>query len=100
MDALLSLKSVSSSRDISKLRNIYDSVEIYSRNLNTLDVNSTHYGPILISVIMSKLPEEFRLDISRLMPWEIRNYRGGWSKKKKKAVKSPLTHATGTLGTL
>ena len=76
MDSLLALRPIASSRDISELRNIYDSIEIHSRNLEMFDVNSEHYGPILISVIMSKLPEDFRLDISRLMPagkWELKH---------------------------
>ena len=75
MDALLALKSISSSRDIQNLRSIYDTIEIHARNLENYDVNSEHYGPILISIIMNKLPDDFRLDISRLMPpgkWELK----------------------------
>ena len=46
---------------------MYDSIEINVRSLKTLDISSKHYGPILVSIIMSKLPSEIRLVISRSM---------------------------------
>ena len=49
-------------------------IEIHSRNLTMFDANAEHYGLILISIIVSKLPDELRLDISREMPareWKL-----------------------------
>lgn len=73
-DALLPLPSVPSSHNILELTNVYDTIEIHARNLQNFDINPEHYGPILISVIMSKLPDDFRLNILRMMPagkWEF-----------------------------
>ena len=66
MDVLLSLPNVESCSDI--LRKMLDVIETTSRNLRPHDIDSNHYGPILISVILKKLPEEFRLELSRHMP--------------------------------
>ena len=74
MDVLISLEAVTSAKDITSLRKLFDKIEIHARNLNIFDVNAEHYGPILISIIMNKLPDEIRLDISRNMPtgkWKL-----------------------------
>ena len=68
MDVLIELNAVPSVKDIEKLVKLYDTIEIHARNLITFDVNLEHYGPILISIIMSKLPEQLRLGISRQTP--------------------------------
>ena len=74
MDVLLSLPNVESCSDIHILRKMLDVIETTSRNLRPHDIDPNHYGPILISVIMKKLPEEFRLELSRQMPvgkWDL-----------------------------
>ena len=74
MDVLLSLPDVESCSHIRLLRKILDVIETTSRNLRPHNIDSNHYGPILISVIMKKLPEEFRLELSRQMPvgkWDL-----------------------------
>ena len=74
MDVLLSLPNVESCSDIRLLRKILDVIETTSLNLRPHNIDSNHYGPILISVIMKKLPEEFRLELSRQMPvgkWDL-----------------------------
>ena len=74
MDVLISLPNVESCSDIRLLRKILDVIEITSLNLRPHNIDSNHYGPILISVIMKKLPEEFRLELSRQMPvgkWDL-----------------------------
>lgn len=48
-----------------ELREMYDFVEANVRSLQRLGVNAKEYGTILSPVIMNKLPEEFRLVISR-----------------------------------
>ena len=66
MNVLLSLPDVESSSDIRLLRKMLNVVETTSRNLRPHNIDSNnHYGPILISVIMKKIPEEFRLELSR-----------------------------------
>ena len=74
MDVLLSLPNVESCSDIHLLRKMLDVIKTTSRNLRPHNIDSNHYGPILISVIMKKLPEEFRLELSRQMPvgkWDL-----------------------------
>ena len=65
MDVLLSLLNVESCSDIHLIQKMLDVIETTSRNLHLHDIDSNHYGPILISVIMKKLPKEFRLELSR-----------------------------------
>ena len=74
VDVLLSLPNVESCSDIRLLRKMLDVIETSSHNLRSLNIDSNHHGPILISVIMKKLPEKFRLELSRQMPvgkWDL-----------------------------
>ena len=74
MDVLLSLPNIEFCSDIRLLRKILDAIETTSRNLRLYDIDSNHYGPMLISVVMKKLPEEFPLEHTRQMPvgkWEL-----------------------------
>nr|XP_047144811.1 uncharacterized protein LOC100214846 [Hydra vulgaris] len=73
MDALLNIQPTQSNK-VSEIRTIFDLVEIHTKNLELLNVNSEDFGPVLVSVIMSKLPKDFKLDITRKMPlgkWKI-----------------------------
>ena len=38
------------------------------RNLRSLDIETFHYGVVLISIVMSKRPEDIKLQISRSEP--------------------------------
>ena len=74
MDGLLSLPTVSSQHDVKGLRHLYDAVESHVRGLRALGVPTESYGGMLISIIMSKLPAEIRLIVSREVTtdsWEI-----------------------------
>ena len=65
MDILLNLEPVTSQHDLRKLRQLYDLVESQVRGLTALGVGSDSYGSLLCSILMNKLPQEFRLIISR-----------------------------------
>ena len=74
IDVLLALHPVSSSSNITDLRKIYDKVETVSRNLQRFEVHAEYFSPILIALLMKKLPSDLRLQVSRNMPqgkWEI-----------------------------
>ena len=74
MDILLSLPNAESCSDIRLPRKMLDVIETTSRNLRPSDIDYNHCGPILISVIVKKLPEEFRLELSRQMlvgKWDL-----------------------------
>ena len=67
IDNLLNLPSVGSSKDVKKLCQLYGDIENNVRSLTNLKVASSHYGPVLISIVMSKLPDDIKLVVSRFM---------------------------------
>ena len=61
-------------RSVQELRNLFDQVESHVRSLDTLNVLSEHYGPLLIPIILERLPDDIKLQISRSMGqenWQI-----------------------------
>lgn len=64
MDALLKIEAVTSD-NLKALRHLYDLVEAQVRGLKALGVTSDSYGSLLSSVLLSKIPREIRLIISR-----------------------------------
>ena len=75
IDKLLSLTPVTSEKDVQKLRTLFDIVEVNIRNLRSMNIETAHYGPVLISIVMSKIPNEIKLIVSRAMgnddKWDI-----------------------------
>ena len=74
MNALLALDKVRSSFHIRELRSVYDKVVVNLRALRAYDIHSKHFGPMLIPVILEKLPADIKLEISRKMgvnEWEL-----------------------------
>ena len=75
MQKLLNLKPIENVKEICLLRKIYDIIEIQIRSLENLGYESDRYGPLLIPIITSKLPQELNLLISRQFEssesWEI-----------------------------
>ena len=65
MNRILKLECVTSCKTIKPLRSLYDQVEGHVRSLYTVGVKSQEYGPLLIPIIVEKLPEEIKLEISR-----------------------------------
>ena len=56
------------------LRRLYDKMMVHIRGLKSLGIETTHYGNVLIPVLMSKLPDEVRLRVARENreeTWEI-----------------------------
>ena len=51
--------------DLKDLRKLYDRVETQVRSLDNLGIEFKNYGPMLVPVLMSKLPTELKLIISR-----------------------------------
>ena len=74
MDALLGLSAVASHNNLKALRSLYDTVETHVRGLRALNVHAESYGGLLTSILMSKLPTEIRLIVSRELTedkWEV-----------------------------
>ena len=66
MDTLLELEPVVSPTNIKALRHLYDKVEFQVRSMKSLGVPLDSYGKnLLSSLFMTRLPQEFRLIISR-----------------------------------
>ena len=58
-------KPITSLREVEALRDLYNKVETRIRSLENLGIDSTKYGPLLIPVLLSKIPEELNLICSR-----------------------------------
>ena len=75
MDKLMSIKPVTFARDLKRIREVFDLIEVHVRNLSSLEIETSQYGPVLVSIVMSKLPTEIKLIISRSMPlnegWDV-----------------------------
>ena len=65
MDELLTVEPITSQSDLRGLGRMYDLVESQVRGLRSLGVASESYGSLLSSVLISKLPQELRLIVSR-----------------------------------
>ena len=74
MENLLGIDAITSQHNLKGLRHLYDTVETQVRGLRSLGVPATTYGSLLSSVLMSKLPQELRLIVSREVrdeEWEL-----------------------------
>ena len=65
MNDLLQLPPVFSERDIPRLRKLFDDCEAHFRGLQALGVNENTYSSVVVPASMQKLPENFRLTVTR-----------------------------------
>ena len=70
MDTLLNVSVISTHHDVKGLRKLHDSVEAHVRGLRALGLPPDSYGGLLTSVLISKLPPEIRLIVSRAITGE------------------------------
>ena len=68
METLLSFVAVTADNHLRDLRRLYDQAEANIRSLRALGVEPESYGTMLSSVLLSKLPPELRLIVSRKVP--------------------------------
>ncbi len=74
MEVLLNLEPVTSNHNLKGLRSLYDQIESRVRALKALGITSEAYWTQLSSVLMNKLPSEFRLVVSEHIVgdnWEL-----------------------------
>ena len=69
MNALLKIDKIVNT-NAKELRNIHDKVEMNIRALDSAGVSSTYFGPLLIPIVLEKLPSVVRLQISRKLGTE------------------------------
>ena len=75
MNKLLNLEPVCGLSAVKELRQLYDTIETQVRSLNSLGLNERNYGAMLVPVVMSKLPQEVKLVITRQFgknSWDIK----------------------------
>ena len=65
MNNLLNIENVNSLSDLKKLRHLHDEIETQVRSLNNIELKAENYGPMLIPVLMTKLPQDLKIIISR-----------------------------------
>ena len=65
VETLLALPAIESSKDLQNLRCLYDRTEATVRSLREVGVSDESYGTILTPIIMTKVPSELRLILSR-----------------------------------
>ena len=76
MEHLLNLQAVTDSRELRKLRKLYDTIEQDIRGLRSLDVEVSSYGSLLISVIQGQFPRDILIDVGKEMK---RKHGGVWN---------------------
>ena len=62
---LLNLTPVFSDKDTTRLRKLYDSCSAHFRGLKALGVDETTFAAVVVPAVLQKLPEAFRLTITR-----------------------------------
>ena len=70
MDEIVKLPPRTSDQT-SSLRFVYDKLSVHVRGLKSLGVSAEQYGSLLIPIVMSKLPDDVRLQIARNTKEEI-----------------------------
>ena len=65
METLLNLSAVSGQHDLRGLRRLHNEVEAKVRSLKAFGVERDSYGTMLTSVLLTKLPPEVRLIVTR-----------------------------------
>ena len=68
MESVLNLSAVSGEQDLRSLRQLYNDIEANIRSLKALGVEQESYGTMLTSVLLTKLPPEVRLIVTRKAP--------------------------------
>ena len=75
MKSLLEIPEMNTVENVETLRSMYDNIETQIRSLEHLGIKSEMYGPMLVPIVMSKIPSEINLIISRQLDkndcWEI-----------------------------
>ena len=77
MNKLLKLNKIKSGANVKELRTLFDQIESQVRSLSTVGVLSEHYGPLLIPIVLERLPNEISLEISRALGksnWKIDDF--------------------------
>ena len=75
IEVLTKLPKVESIGEVKKLRSLCDTVESNVRGLEGMEISSEMYGCFLTPIVPQKLPEEFRIAITRNLESETWNLK-------------------------
>ncbi len=84
VNKLIQLSPVFRERDTQRLRKLYDSCEAHNRALKSLGVNEESYSTIVVPAILEKMPEQFRLTITRgtnFVEWTMQEMLNAFEKE-------------------
>ena len=76
MNVLLKLPKLNNN-SVGKLTSFYNAIESNIRSLMTMGLNPSHYGPLLIPVILERLPDSIKLIVTRKLVknnWHISDF--------------------------
>ena len=73
MNRIIELESVCDISEVKELRKLYDSVETEIRNLESLSMKHNEYGPLLVPLLINKVPNELKLILSREKEFDLEN---------------------------
>ena len=65
MSKLLKLENISDAKDVSGLRKLFGTTDMQVQSLKNLGYKPERYGPLLIPIITSKIPNDLNFIISR-----------------------------------
>ena len=78
MNKLLNLSNSGNLNDLKYLRQLYNNIDTQVRSLTCLGMDLESYGPMLIPVVMSRLPENLKLNITRQFDQDFRDIKLTW----------------------
>ncbi|RUA05998.1 MAG: hypothetical protein DSY43_03210 [Gammaproteobacteria bacterium] len=79
---MMQLQPVFSEKDTTRLRKMHDTLETHYRGLQALEVDEMSYSTIIVPSVMEKLPEQFRLTITRgedFLDWNVKDLLNAFS---------------------
>ena len=65
MSKLLKLENISDAKDVSGLRKLFGPTDMQVQSLKNLGYKPERYGPLLIPIITSKIPNDLNFIVSR-----------------------------------
>ena len=84
IEALTKRTNVVSISEVKELRGLYNAVEPHVRGLESMEISSEMYGCFVTPIVMHKLPEEFRIAITRNLEsetWNLKHILGEFKKE-------------------
>ena len=95
MNKIIELEPVNNMANVKGLRKLYDSLETEIRNLESLNMKHTEYGPLLVPLLINKVPNELKLILSREKDFDLVSILKTFKNELEAREKVFLTQTTG-----